>query len=131
MDSTAVLAVLLQGCLFVLLSLFHSIGMQCKNSLQIGASWRISASLLTVPFPWDANRRMWGDEVFFPVAQLVLAAPLFIMVMASQHKHMSSSPVIPPEQISSTAWPQHSDAFCSCLIVCDDSTLATEMVDQV
>lgn len=74
---------------------------------------------------------MWGDEVFFPVAQLVLAAPLFIMVIASQHKPMASSrggsPVIPPEQIASRAWPQHSDAFCSCLIVYDESfTLATE-----
>lgn len=130
MDSTAVLALLLQGCVFLLPSLFHSAGTRCKNSLQIWASWRISASLLTVPFPWDANSRMWGDEVFFPVAQLVLAAPLFIMVMASQQKHMSSSqggsPVIPPEQISSLSTAQR------CFLLSFDCfMLATERVDEV
>lgn len=70
---------------------FHSNGTQCQNSLKIWASLRILASLLTMPFPWEAKSRMWGYEVFFPVAQLVLAAPLFIMVMASQQKCMSSS----------------------------------------
>lgn len=54
-------------------------------------SWRILVSVLTVPFPWEASSRIWGYEVFFPVAQLVLAAPLFILVMASQQKRSSSS----------------------------------------
>lgn len=93
-DSTAVPGVLLQGCVFLLPSFFfyyYSNGTRCQNSLKISASLRILASLLTVPFPWEAKSRMWGYEVFFPVAQLVLAAPLFIMVMASQQKRMSSS----------------------------------------
>lgn len=57
----------------------------------MGASWRILVSVLTVPFPREASSRMWGYEVFFPVAQLVLAAPLFILVMASQQKRWSWS----------------------------------------
>lgn len=55
----------------------------------MGASWRILVSVLTVPFPREASSRMWGYEVFFPLAQLVLAAPLFILVMASQQKRSS------------------------------------------
>lgn len=73
--------------LLLLLSLFSFQWLQ--NSLEMGASWRILVSVLTVPFPREASSRMWGYEVFFPVAQLVLTAPLFILVMASQQKRSS------------------------------------------
>lgn len=79
----------MQRCAFALAVAFYIPVSWLQNSLEMGASWRILVSVLIVPFPWEASSEMWGYEVFFPVAQLVLAAPLFILVMASQQKRSS------------------------------------------